>query len=444
MIDPHIDIQIKAQIQPDKPGAAVAVIHEGTVIHQAGYGLANIEWNIPITTDTVFKIASITKTFSATAIMMLVEQGKIALNASITDYLPDYHTAGHHVTVQHLLNHTSGIHNFTDPLPGEDLLAKLRRSVTPSQMLAEFSRIPFEFKPGSQSCYSNSNYVLLGQIIEKVSGQTYEEFLQAHILNPLAMDQTCFLNDNSIIPRFASGYLKKGNGMLPAPYLSMSWAYSAGDMASTVKDLLLWDTAVSESALLKTDSQEKMHTPLPLEDGSLHSRGYGWSVTQYEGHRAFYHSGGIPGYASILLRLPDEHLSIVILSNYDGGIDPCHLSTTIIRQILDLPEIRHRPYIMGGNAITRYIGQYALIQITAEEGKFFFVSEHPFTGAIKTRIMPISSTQFYNTDYPEELLTFTDEQDGVFTTLLVKTPLKEELTYKRKPVYRVKAAIDDR
>lgn len=432
MIHPEIDALIKNYVHPDKPGAAVAVVQDGVVIHQVGYGLASLEWGIPITDDTVFKIASITKTFTATAVMMLVERGKITLDAPITAYLPDFHTAGHRVTVEHLLNHSSGIHNYFSPLPGEDLLRKLQSSITPQELMLNIASVPFDSKPGTKAAYSNSNYVLLAQIIERVSEQPYETFVQENILNPLGMNHTYFLEDNSIFPQLASGYFNSENGVIPVPYFNISWTRGSGGMASTAKDLIRWDAAMREGELLSSDSLHAMITPLPLEDGSLNTYGYSWSITAYENHLVTYHSGNLPGFRLLLVRFPQDDLSIIVLSNFDGnGVNPYKVGSLIARFMLGLPEIRRRPFIVGGEAIGKTIGLFGPVQITAEEGKLFALLSDPLVEATKLRLMPMNSKQFYNTDYPEEIFTFSDEQDGVFTTLTVTTPLERERIFKR-------------
>ncbi len=244
---PEIDAIVNADIKPGAPGAAVAVVKDGELIHAKGYGRANVEWNIPNTPDTVFRLASVTKQFTATAIIMLAGQGTLSVDDPITRFFPDYPTSGHDITVQHLLNHTSGIFSYTsDP----EFLSKVRRDLTPAQMLAEFSRVPFDFKPGAKYQYNNSGYVLLGMIIEQASGMSYEEFLKSHIFAPLGMTQSCYLHNEPIIPKRASGYEPTPDGGLRnATFLSMTPHYAAGSHGSPALDLVKWDRALRAHTL---------------------------------------------------------------------------------------------------------------------------------------------------------------------------------------------------
>ena len=182
---PAIAALIQEQIKVGEPGAAVAVVQDGVVVHRQGYGLANLEWQIPIQPDTVFRLASITKQFTATAILMLQEQGKLRVDDPLTKFLPTYPTSGHEIQVHHLLNHTSGIKSYTS-IEGW-FPNKIVHDMTPQALCDAFAQIPFDFKPGTQYLYNNSGYHLLGMIIEQVSGVSYAQFMQENIFQPLGM-----------------------------------------------------------------------------------------------------------------------------------------------------------------------------------------------------------------------------------------------------------------
>src|ERR1041385_1514912 len=216
------------------------VADNGKVIYRKGVGLANMEWGIPNTPDTKFRLGSITKQFTSMLILQLVEQGKIKLDAKLSDYLPDYRKdTGEKVTIHNLLTHTSGIPSYTG-LPNffQDVS---RNPYKVADFVKKYASGDLEFEPGSKFSYSNSGYFILGAIIERVTGKPYEQVLKENIFDPAGMKNTGYDHHDTIIPKRASGYVKTGNGYINAPYLDMSIPYAAGSLYSTVEDLYLWD-----------------------------------------------------------------------------------------------------------------------------------------------------------------------------------------------------------
>ena len=297
---------------------SVLVAENGKVIYKKGLGLAQMEWDIPNTTDTKFRLGSITKQFTSALVLQLVDQGKVKLDAKISEYLPSYRKdIGDKVTVHQLLNHTSGIPSYTG-LPGffNDVS---RNPYTVDEFVKKYASNNLEFEPGSKFSYNNSGYFLLGAIIEKVTGQTYEQALKERILDPLGMKNTGYDHHANIIEKRASGYQKVANGYVNAPYLDMSIPYAAGSMYSTVEDLYLWDQALYTDKVVSAASKELMYKP------TLGDYAYGWVITKAklgtgsETVPKIAHGGGINGFNTVIVRFPEQKHLIVMLDNTAQG-----------------------------------------------------------------------------------------------------------------------------
>jgi len=421
----EIDAIMNAEVKADGPGAAVAVVKDGSVVHRAAYGLANLEWQIPLQPDTIFRLASVTKQFTAVAIMMLAEQGKLSVDDPLTKFLPDYPTSGHHITVHHLLTHTSGIFSYTS---SPEALNNLLADRTPQEICDSFCRVPFDFKPGARFLYNNSGYILLGMIIEKLSGMSYADFIQKHIFEPLGMKNSYYLSNEPIVARRASGYDEGPNGLQNSRYISMTQPHAAGALGSTVDDLVLWDRALTENRLISAETLAQMHTSATLEDGTLTNYGYGWAVTQYQQRPVIEHGGGIFGFSTFVARFPEDGLSLVVLSNY-SAMDSSKLTGMIARRMLGLPEVKHKPYGLSADALKKFAGNYkmerypAVIKVEVEaDGSVVLHFGKP------ERIVPISRTEFYVPSDPEKLVTFSNEQDGVFNTMTLASAFSTEIT----------------
>ena len=296
---------------------AVLVAENGKVIYKKGHGLANMEWEIPVKPDTKFRIGSVTKQFTAAIILQLVDEGKIKLDGKLTDYLPDYRKeTGDKVTIHHLLNHTSGIPSYTNATFFRE---HSRDSYSVKDFVEKFTQGDLEFEPGSKWRYNNSGYYLLGAIIEKLTGKSYEENLRERITKPLGMKNTGYDNNSPLIKNRAQGYEKTPDGWRNAPYLDMSLPYAAGSMYSTVEDLYLWDRALYGDKVISAASMEKMNTP------GLQNYGYGVSIREREigdsGKKAsvIHHGGGINGFNSLFTRVTNGQHLVVILDNISEG-----------------------------------------------------------------------------------------------------------------------------
>ena len=278
-----------------------------------------MEWNIPNTASTKFRLGSITKQFTSMLIMQLVEQGKLKLNGKITDYLPDYPKAtGSKITIHHLLTHTSGIPSYTSFPKFFETMS--RDPYTPDAFVKKFSGLPLEFEPGSTFSYDNSGYFLLGVIIEKITGKPYAEVLKETILTPLAMNDTGYDLAEPILSKRASGYEKRSEGYVNAPYLDMSIPYAAGSLYSTVEDLYRWDQALYTDKLLADSvSKATMFTPF------LNHYAYGWGVSNMmvgqlkDSLLLIEHGGGINGFNTLISRIPADKRLVVLLNNTGGA-----------------------------------------------------------------------------------------------------------------------------
>lgn len=292
---------------------AVLVAQDGDVMLSEGYGLANVEWEIPATASTRFRIASVTKQFTAAAILVLEEAGKLSVNDKVHEHWPEAPAQWQDVTVFHLLTHTSGIPESAVPSAGGDTRRPVGPS-TPEQVIGRFLDRPLDFAPGTRWSYSNSGYLVLGFLIEKISGLSYASFVEQNIFAPLAMTDSGYDSYTTVISRRAMGYRRVGDGFLNAPYLDMSLPYAAGGLYSSVEDLLKWTRGLFGGELLSPASVARMTTPVMSEYG------FGVVMSTDDAGRAFiYHTGGIPGFSSVLLYYPERRITVAALSNIEGG-----------------------------------------------------------------------------------------------------------------------------
>ncbi|WP_240907016.1 serine hydrolase domain-containing protein [Paludisphaera rhizosphaerae] len=297
------------------PGASVAVVKDGKVLLSKGYGLANVELGVPATDQTVYQLASVTKTFTATAVMLLVGDGKLKLDDKISDRLKDLPAAWKDVTVRQLLTHTSGIKSYTSV---KDFDKMTRKDFAPREILDLVAKEPLEFPSGEKWQYSNTGYFLLGMIVEQASGKPFGEFLAERIFRPLGMTKTRVNDLRAVIPGRAQGYEWDGKELKNGEYVSPTQPFSAGALVSTVADLVKWDAALAGGKILDGPTLEKMWKPTPLKEGEA-SYGFGWGVTKVAGHREVAHGGGIPGFSTEIARFLDDRLTIIVLTNLEGG-----------------------------------------------------------------------------------------------------------------------------
>ncbi|MBX2872235.1 MAG: serine hydrolase [Saprospiraceae bacterium] len=293
-------------------GATAIVAKAGKILYQDAIGQANMELGVKMKMEHIFRIGSITKQFTSVAIMQLEEQGKLSIQDPITKYIPDYPTHGHTITVEHLLTHTSGIRSYTDM---ESFGSMFRKDMSPMELVDVFKDEPMDFAPGEKFNYNNSGYILLGVIIEKVSGLSYEEYVQKHLFEPLGMTASYYGSASRVIPERVAGYQGAKGDYRNADYLSMTLPYAAGSLLSTVADLYTWTKAVHSHQLVSAKSLEKAFSPFKLNNGEESDYGYGWSLGKIYDHPAVEHGGGINGFLTESIYVPEEKLFVAVFSN---------------------------------------------------------------------------------------------------------------------------------
>lgn len=311
------DEYLSATGKMGKFSGAVLLAREGKVVVSQEYGLANLELNVPNTPKTKFRLGSMTKQFTAMGILMLQERGKLKIEDSICKYFPDCVASWKDVTIHHLLTHTSGIAEYLT-------LQEFRQHTLPlsaATVIETLKSKPLNFNPGERFSYSNSGYYLLGSIIEKAAGKSYEAFLQESIFTPLQMTDTGYDSNNRIIPNRASGYVNVADKISNASYLDMSRPYAAGGLYSTVEDLLRWDQALYSEKLVSPKTLEQIFTPhvkatLRSLTGSY---GYGWMIGDEFNHKTLMHAGNVNGFSSFITRFPNDKATVIVLSNFENA-----------------------------------------------------------------------------------------------------------------------------
>lgn len=425
-ISKEIDSYLNGQIRSNQPGMAVLVAKNGNLLFRKGFGKANLEWNIPIETNTVFQIGSITKLFTVIGILQLVERQQLSLEDPIQKYIPTFPNNGNSITIEHLLTHTAGIKDYysmTHPDPNA-----LRRDFKPIEIINFFKDEPLEFDPGIKSSYTNSGYFLLGYIIEVVSGLPYEKFIQENIFEPVGMKNSYYGDYAKVIPNRANSYSEKEGVFENGEFISMSVPYAAGALLSTVEDLYLWHSALFSNELLSKDQLAKSFTAYLLNDGTKGDFGYGWFVdyVQVNGSPTLAHSGGISGFNSLIMYLPKEDILVLTLSNFrEAKVEEI---TTQVAALATGNKSTNEPQI-SYELLNAYKGKYAMssdtmriAEIKELEGKLIIEVRNEW----KAELTPVSDSIFnvknvkpkatleFAKDEKDEVVKFVINQGGLF------------------------------
>jgi CubicO group peptidase (beta-lactamase class C family) len=331
-ISQNLESKIDSLIQTEfnnsnEPGGAFLISHNGKPIYKKAFGLANLELEVKMTPDNVFQIGSMTKQFTAVAILMLEEQGKLSVNDPISKFIPDYPN-GKNITVSHLLTHTSGIKDFTKM---KTIFEIAQKEMTPKEMMGFFKEEPVDFSPGEKFEYNNSGYIVLGYLIELTAGKTYEEFIQKNIFDKIGMKNSYYASDRKVITNRAYGYHKKSYGFVNKTVISFSVPFSSGSLMSTLDDMLKWQNALNPNVLLQPENLTKAFTRQSLSNSEKIEYGYGWHLKNEVGIPTREHGGSIFGFKSMGVYIPSKDIYVLGLSNCD-----CHSPTQIVRDLTKL------------------------------------------------------------------------------------------------------------
>jgi CubicO group peptidase (beta-lactamase class C family) len=334
-------------------GLAVAVMKGRDTVLARAYGKADVENDVPTTVRHVFQIASVTKEFTAAAVLKLAEEGKLGLDDDVTRYLPEAPTQGRKVTIRQLLSHTSGIADVAE-LPS--FRGIKRRDLPPDSVLALVRSEPFYFPPGEQMRYSNSGYLLLGQLIEKVSGRPYADFLAETLFRPAGMTDSRYCDQRALIPRRVRGYDFTPTGFLPAEFISLRIPFAAGGLCSTALDLVAWSQALNEGRVLGPAAYAEMTRAQVVGGGRRTRYGLGLGVGTIAGRRVYHHGGDIDGFTSYLAYFPDDSLSVAVVMNTQGPSRPDALVERIAEAVLG--QARPAPHVASPANLSRFVGEY--------------------------------------------------------------------------------------
>lgn len=327
-LDKKIDSIIQTEFNnPNDPGGVFLVSKKGKTLYEKAFGKANLELDVNMTPQHVFQIGSMTKQFTAVSILILESQGKLTVNDPISKYIPDY-PSGNLITIHHLLTHTSGIKDFTKMKTISEIAQK---EMSPKMMVDFFKNEPADFKPGKKFEYNNSGYVLLGYLIELVSGEKYEDFIRKNIFEKAGMRNSYYASDRKLIKNRAYGYHKKSEGYVNRTIISFSVPFASGSLMSTVEDMVKWQGALNQNIFLKPEQIRKAFTKYKPNNGEEFTYGYGWHLKEINGVPTREHGGSVFGFKSMAVYIPDEDVYVIGLSNCD-----CHSPTQITKDIARL------------------------------------------------------------------------------------------------------------
>lgn len=319
-VDEYVRREMQAQLIP---GLSLAVMESGRIVLARGYGFANVELQVPVKPETIFQSGSMGKQFTATAVAMLVADGKLRFDDKITKYFSNAPSGWTNVTIRHLLTHTAGFANY---FPKE---FDLRSDYTEDELLEHIEKIPLEFSPGDKWSYSNLGYMTLGILIHRVSGQFYGDFLQERIFRPLNMNTARIISEADIIPNRAAGYTLVEGKLKNQEWVSPTMNSTAdGSLYLSVLDMAKWDAALYTDKLLKQSALKEMWTPVRLNDGTTHGYGFGWQVGDIRGHPIIAHGGAWQGFRSYIARYPDDKLTVVVFANLRQS-DPAKIAQNV-------------------------------------------------------------------------------------------------------------------
>ncbi len=417
---------------PNSPGATVLIAKDDKIIYRKAFGMANLELKVQMKPENVLQLASITKQFTSVSILMLLEQGKLSLQDQISKFIADY-PRGNEITLHHLLNHTSGIKDYTR-IP--EFRTKTRLDVTPEEIISSFKNLPLEFNPNEKYEYSNSGYVLLGYIIEKLSGMSYEDFIQKNIFDKLGMKNSYYGNSYKIIPNKANGYQLYEGNYENAEYMSPTFPYAAGSLMSTVDDMFLWSKAIQNNTLISEKSKRMAFTNHRLTNGNHSNYGYGWFINELAGMTTLEHTGGINGFTTSGIYVPDENCYAIVLTNLDDAKGPETHNLKAVSLVLGKPIVDKVNVNLSEKQYKKWAGAYQFEDvirfITYDNGVLYSMRE----GGRPLNLEPLSDNEFR---FENSLTTYkfsskNGKKQVIYTDRIVKSLGTE--TYKKLPSER--------
>jgi CubicO group peptidase (beta-lactamase class C family) len=431
-----VDQYLTAEMASERiPGVEVGIYRRGQILLAKGYGLANVELNVPVKPETVFQSGSVGKQFVSAAVMMLVEKGKVSLDDSITKYFPDAPPSWKPILVENLLSHTSGLAEYgTRERIGPNGPFYLRLDFTEDELVKRIEALPIDFPVGSNWAYCNTNYVLLGILIHKVTGEFYADFLADRIFKPLGMTSTRLISDADIIPNRASGYRIHDDKLQNEEWVSPTFNSTGdGSLYFNVLDLAKWDGALYGTKLLKQSSLNRIWTIFPLNNGVRNpgNYGFGWWINVVNGHNVVEHSGSSEGFTCHISRYLDDNLTVVVLTNLSAGHSHPdsmvhEIAGLINPALMPLPPKEYKEVPIDPTLLDGYVGTYQLapgyLVIITREADQLFVQP---TAQPKVPMFPYGPRDFFLKTVDAQI-TFVTDSSGKATELIVHQGGRDE------------------
>jgi CubicO group peptidase (beta-lactamase class C family) len=392
-LETKIDKILKNQFKTNETGVSALVAKNGKVVYRKAFGKANLELDVNMTSENVFEVGSITKQFTSVAILMLLEEGKITLEDEITKFIPDYPTKGKKITIHHLLTHTSGIKSYTSM---QSFGKVMTIDETPLKFINFFKNEAMDFDPGEKYKYNNSGYFILGYIIEKASGLSYQKFIQERIFDKINMTSSYYGSHSKLIKNRASGYQKRGE-FSNAQYISLTLPYAAGSIMSSVDDMLKWQTAITNDVFVKEATIDKAFVNYTLNNGDKINYGYGWSLNVLNDVGTIEHGGAIPGYLSMGVFVPSKNVYVILFSNC-GCQSPTNAALEIAALAINKTSFdKNKTTKLSTEQLNKWVGTYefdneVLRHVTLKDGQLFSKREGSQQDAFK--IHPNSPNSF--------------------------------------------------
>lgn len=414
----QVDALMGQLVQGDSPGAAVIVIKDGRVLHKKGYGYANLETKTPITPDTAFDLASVSKQFTAMAVMILAERGKLSFDDPLTKFFPQFADYARKITVRHLLNHTSGLPDYMQLFSRE---AKQGYQPSSKEMLDLLAKQPQpRFAPGDKWEYSNSGYLMLAMIVEKASGKPFPQFVKENIFQPLGMnDSLVYDHTRPAVKNRAISYARLESGFKNIDYHPLNLVYGDGAVNTSVEELYKWDQALYTEKLVKASTLKQAFTPGKLNNGTGTGYGFGWGVGKMLGLEHVSHGGGWVGFRTFITRYPSERFTVIVLSNY-GRFNPGDTAQKIARIYLADRLTLLVAIKVDEEILKKYVGKYNIggqnpTEVTFENGALWATSP-----AKKRKLLPESETRFFAEGEEQVRVTFNKDAEGKVTGLTLQ------------------------